>query len=91
MSDMIELGARAAQDVAGSMGAHLDDYVAKEVARAVIEAMRWPTKPMFEGWRSVNCIKDQPDFEEFTYFNGDYGGWLACHQAMIDAALGGAQ
>lgn len=24
--------------------------------------------------------------EEFTRFYGDYGNWLACHSAMIDAA-----
>jgi hypothetical protein len=97
MSEMIELMARA---IRGTVlpGSHDRDHdwdrigeIAREMyrreARAAMEALRWPTKAMFEGWRAVNCIKDQPDFEEFTYFNGDYGGWLACHQSMIDAAL----
>lgn len=62
----------------------------RKSARAAIEAMRHPTDEMWEGWRSINCTKGANGFEEFTSFEGDYGNWLTCHIAMIDAALVGA-
>ena len=63
-----------------------DEYIRQ--ARAAIEAMREPNEAMWDGWRSVNCEHGGFGFEESTCFNGDYGNWVACHHAMIDAALG---
>lgn len=81
---MSEMQDRVAQALCGA-DMHNGNYL--DMARAAMEAMRLPTEAMWEGWRSVNCRLGGFGFEEFTCFNGDYGNWVACHQAMIDAAL----
>src|SRR3990167_1793727 len=65
------------------------DYdIDEALARAAIEAMRVQSREMWAGWRSINCRHGTDGMKEFTYFYGDYGNWLACHNRMIDAALG---
>lgn len=67
----------------GSLGFVLSDAFLEKIARAAIEAMRDADTAMFHAWRSVNCHSEG----ERTYFIGDFGNWLACHDAMIVAAL----
>lgn len=93
MSEMIERVMRAACKGSG-LCKYVGDKcnttrctVTPEGARAAVEAMREPTEAMWRAWRSVNCKIGTDGMEEFTYFSGDYGSWLACHRAMIDAAL----
>ena len=43
------------------------------------------TPEMWAGFRSVNCTHGKDGMEEFTYFSGDYGNWVACYMAMRTA------
>jgi hypothetical protein len=96
MSDFVENLARAYNPVGWAWYDSADaDHPAKPIflarerkqMRDAIEAMREPTEKLWQAWRSVNCKIGENGMEEFTYFAGDYGNWLACHHAMIDSAL----
>lgn len=64
-----------------------DDEWADAIIHVALEALMEPSEGAWEAWRSVNCRHGTDGMEEFTYFKGDFGNWLSCHQAMLRRIL----
>lgn len=56
---------------------------ARAAALDILEQIMEPGEGAWDAWRSLNCTHGAAGMEEFTRFNGDFGNWLGCHQAMI--------
>ncbi|RWF44281.1 MAG: hypothetical protein EOS65_02580 [Mesorhizobium sp.] len=97
MTEMLERVAKAILDEGKNFGAlahrPTGDYsIERRLARAVIEAMREPTKEMVDvGYTEINNNIDSWNYDSGSGYAVDDIAPSATWRAMIDAALGGAK